>query len=81
MSLEPIVRLFMTIFELVVWGIMMLDLMEMVFKFVVTVSVMAVKFTVVSNTVVVGMISPVAFDFMVKIFVVMSERSIRVPFF
>ena len=71
----------MTIFELVVWGIMMLDLMEMVFKFVVTVSVMAVKFTVVSYTVVVGMISPVAFDFMVKIFVVMSERSIRVPFF
>ena len=71
----------MTIFELVVWGIMMLDLMEMVFKFVVTVSVMAVKFPVVSYTVVVGMISPVAFDFMVKIFVVMSERSIRVPFF
>ena len=74
-------RLFVTVFELVVWGIMMLDVMVLVFKFVASVFMVAVKLAVVSITVVVGVIGPVASDFMVKIFVVMSERSIWVPFF
>ena len=74
-------RLFVTVFELVMWGIMMLELMKVVFKFVVSVSMMTVKLAVMSITVVIGVISPVAFNFMVQIFVMVSERSIRVPLF
>ena len=74
-------RLFVTVFELVVWGIMMLVVMVLVFKFVASVFMVAVKLAVVSITVVVGVIGPIAAYFMVKIFVVMSERSIWVPLF